>query len=199
MIRITLSALLLLGIAPSACAQTRPDLFDCEGCEAIRETSFDRLAATARIADASEPGARLIISGRVTKPDGRTPAPGVVVYAYHTNAQGAYPTRGDETGWGRRHGYLRAWVVSDSSGMFRFETIRPAPYPGRTDPAHVHLIIKEPGRQEYYIDDIVFTDDPLVTPAYRRQLSGRGGTGVVTPERGPDGSWTVRRDIVLER
>jgi protocatechuate 3,4-dioxygenase beta subunit len=141
----------------------------------------------------------MILTGRVYRPDGVTPAPGVVVYAHHTNAAGVYPNRGDERGWGRRHGYLRGWVVTNAAGEYRFETIRPAPYTGGRDPAHVHLIVKEPDRREYWIDDVLFTDDPLVTAAHRARLENRGGNGVVTPTRDSNGTWLARRDIILER
>lgn len=191
-------ALILLSAVPVA-AQSRPDLYRCEGCEAIRERRFDDLTWSAVIPQASEPGDRMVITGVVVRPDGRTPAPGVVVYAYHTNAAGVYPTRGDETGWARRHGYLRAWIKTGARGEYRFETIRPGPYPGRTDPAHVHMTIKEPERREYWIDEIVFTDDPRVDDRYRRGQQDRGGSGIVTPTRDGNGVWRVVRDIVLER
>ena len=64
-----------------------------------------------------------------------------------------------------------------ASGNYRFESIRPAPYPGRPDPAHIHMTVKEPGRHEYWIDEVVFTDDALVTAEYRRTEERRGGSG----------------------
>jgi protocatechuate 3,4-dioxygenase beta subunit len=178
--------------------QARPDLYRCEGCEAIHEHSFDDLTSSAVIPPAGEPGDRLTLTGRVVEPDGRTPAAGVIVYAYHTNAEGVYPTRGDERGWARRHGYLRGWVATDERGEYRFETIRPAPYPGRSDPAHIHIIVKEPDRREYWIDEVVFADDPLVDARYRARAQDRGGSGIVTPNRDAAETWLVRRDIVLE-
>jgi protocatechuate 3,4-dioxygenase beta subunit len=187
-------------LAPAGlAAQSRPDLYRCEGCEAIHEHAFDGLTWRTVIPPDGEPGEPMVITGRVYLPDGTTPAPGVVVYAYHTNAAGVYPTRGTEEGWGRRHGYLRGWVMTDAAGDYRFETIRPGAYPGRSDPAHVHMTVKEPGRREYWIDEIVFTDDPLVTAAYRARVDDRGGSGIVTPGRDESRQWTIRRDIVLER
>ena len=61
----------------------------------------------------------------------------------------------------------------------------------------MHLHIIEPGRCTYYIDDIVFTDDPRLTPAARAGFPGRGGSGVATPRREGEGAWVVERDIVL--
>jgi protocatechuate 3,4-dioxygenase beta subunit len=179
-------------------AQARPNLYQCEGCEAIYEHSLEDLSWSTTIPPAGEPGQRLILMGRVYQADGTTPAPGVVIYIHHTNAAGVYPRNGTEQGWGRRHGYLRGWVKTNADGDYRFETIRPAPYPGRTDPAHIHMTIKEPGRREYWIDEVVFTDDPLVTERYRARMENRGGNGIVTPSRDAAGAWLVRRDIILE-
>jgi len=60
----------------------------------------------------------------------------------------------------------------------------------------MHVI--EPGRGTYFIDDIVFRDDPRLTPEKLGELTrNRGGSGVATPRRGPDGTWLVERDIFL--
>jgi len=56
----------------------------------------------------------------------------------------------------------------------------------------MHMI--EPGKATYWIDDIVFEDDPLLSARARRH---RGGRGVVRPERDAYGTWHVRRDIAL--
>lgn len=87
---------------------------------------------------------------------------------------------------------------TNAQGEYRFITIRPAPYESRSDPAHVHMVVKEPERREYWIDEIVFTDDPLVDARYRARAENRGGTGIVTPTRDANGVWHVRRDITLE-
>ncbi|MBK7141746.1 MAG: hypothetical protein IPH75_06680 [bacterium] len=61
------------------------------------------------IADTSEPGERIEISGRVLKADGVTPAANTIVYLYHTNAQGVYPRRSSDSRSSHAywHGYLR--------------------------------------------------------------------------------------------
>lgn len=55
----------------------------------------------------------------------------------------------------------------------------------------------EPGRGTYYIDDLLFDDDVLLTSAHRRQLPERGGPGLARPTRDKDGVWRVHRDIIL--
>ena len=196
----TLVLFLVLCLIPLAsCAQsTRSDLYDCEGCEAIHEHSFDDLTWQTVIPDEDEPGEPMVITGTVYQPDGTTPAPDIIMYVYHTNAEGVYPTRGDETGWARQHGYLRGWMKTNEAGQYRFETIRPASYPNSQNPAHVHMIVKEPGRQEYWIDSIHFEDDPLLSSDDHSADEARGGSGVIALERDAQGVWRGVRDIVLE-
>jgi protocatechuate 3,4-dioxygenase beta subunit len=170
----------------------------CEGCEAVFEGLPAELTSASRIAPNDEPGEPMRIEGRVTLEDG-TPAGGNIVYAYHTDARGIYPK--DEKLRGQacyRHGTLRGWAMTDSLGHYRFDTIRPAGYPDSDMPQHVHMHVIEPGRCTYYIDSIVFRDDPRMTREKLEQYTHkRGGSGVVTPRRDDDGTWVVERDIVL--
>lgn len=171
----------------------------CEGCEAVFEGRPARLPATARIAPAGEPGEPLAIRGVVTDAAGR-PAAGVIVYAYQTDAQGRYPSTEEHRRTARhRHGMLRGFARTDAQGRYGFETIRPASYPGAdAPPQHVHMHVVEPGRCHYYIDDLLFTDDPRLTPELRRRMDrGRGGSGIATPVKDRSGAWSARRDIVL--
>lgn len=176
-------------------AALRRDPPACEWCGAAETPS--RLSWAVRLADSAERGEPLVLTGRVLRADGRTPAAGVLLYLYQTNAAGVYARRGDETGNGRRHGYLRGWLRTDAQGRYCVATIRPGHYPGRLDPAHIHATVQEGRGAEGYIDDFVFDDDPRVTPTYRTQVRNRGGSGVVRLTRGPDGIWRGERTIVL--
>lgn len=208
MIRLCAAVLLTAVLPPSGCAQIdsgpdeqrppRPNLLLCEGCEATTERPADDLISTLALAPPDEPGERLVLSGRVLQPDGRTPACGVVLYVHQTDAAGAYPPTPHSMGWARRHGRLRGWLVSDAEGQYRIETVRPGPYPGRDVPAHVHVFVKEPDRPPYYLHDFVFDDDPLVTNAYRATLTERTDPGVVTLTRDDGGTWHGHRDLLLE-
>jgi protocatechuate 3,4-dioxygenase beta subunit len=129
---------------------------------------------------------KLLLTGTVYGPDGRTPASGVLLYYYHTNSAGRYEHRPAEqrsmppNHLGQTHGYIRGWVRTNSNGRYSIYTIRPGTYPSRDEPAHVHLTVKEPnGLSEYYLDDFVFDDDPLLTAARRRKMENRGGSGVL--------------------
>lgn len=169
----------------------------CEGCEAVFEGMPRTLRSQARIAAQGTPGQAMTVTGRVHGRDGR-PRAGVVVYAYQTDAGGAYPRPKTSHGPASdRHGALRGWAVTDAEGRYRFETIRPGSYPSRDMPEHIHLHVIERGCATYYIDDLMFTDDPLATPALlRAHRAGRGGNGLVTPSR-VDGRWQAVRDIRL--
>lgn len=169
----------------------------CEGCEGIYELMPWQIGSQTTIAPASEPGEPMEISGIIYRSDGKTPARDVILYVYHTDAKGYYSPAPGATGNVRRHGHLRGWVKTDAKGEYKFITIKPAPYPGRKDPAHIHPIVKEPDKNEYYIDAYVFDDDPLLTGHERSKLDNRGGSGIVQLSRNGNGVWTGRRNIIL--
>lgn len=170
----------------------------CEGCEAVFQGLPDELESSARLAPADEPGEPMRLTGTVFGPGGE-PAPGIVVYAYQTDAEGIYRPMEDPPGRAaRRHGVLRGWAVSDEEGRYEFLTIRPGSYPGTTIAQHIHLHVIEPGRCTYYLKSVVFTDDPLIPDdAPERHAAGRGGPGLATPVKDEAGVWQVERDIVL--
>jgi protocatechuate 3,4-dioxygenase, beta subunit len=156
----------------------------CEGCEAIYESPvpFDKLDSMVWLPDWKEnpaKGTKLAVNGTVFKADG-TPAAGVIIYIYHTDLKGEYPTKGDEKGWDKRHGYLRGWMKTNEAGFYKFFTLRPASYPNSKAPQHIHVIIKEPGKEPYWIDEYLFDDDPFLTAEERKQCRGRGGNGILT-------------------
>lgn len=170
----------------------------CEGCEAVFQGLPESLSWKSRIAPEDEPGEPARIHGTVYDPSGK-PAPGVIVYAYHTDSRGIYPR--DERLKGQaayRHGRLRGWVISNAEGRYQFDTIRPASYPDGKTPAHVHMHVIEKGCCTYYIDSIHFEDDVRLTRKEREESrEGRGGSGVVQPTKDQNGVWIVSRDIFL--
>jgi protocatechuate 3,4-dioxygenase beta subunit len=169
----------------------------CEGCEAIYEGMPGGLNWQTRIAAASEPGEPFEASGRVFQPDGRTPAPGVILYAYHTDARGIYPPTSAANVHARRHGRLRGWVKTNERGEYKFVTIKPASYPNSAIPAHIHLIVKEADKNEYYIDDFEFEGDDFLTQGERARRRKAGGSGVVRLTKSAGGVWLAKRDITL--
>ncbi len=170
----------------------------CEGCEALYEYGERQLAPTDTLPGFRENEPKLLIEGTVFKKDGVTPAPGIILYIYHTGRDGIYRTMGDETGWRRRHGMYRGWAKTGSDGKYAFYTFRPGAYPDRTDPEHIHLTVKEPGLAPYYMDDFMFDDDPRLTESERQHLPGRGGSGILHPKN-RRGMLVVTRNLFLGR
>ena len=58
-----------------------------------------------------EPGQKILVKGTMYQKDGKTPAPGILLYYYRTNANGFYASRKDLDPQVARHGYLRGWVL----------------------------------------------------------------------------------------
>lgn len=168
----------------------------CEGCEAIYEFGGKSLTPVDTLQDFDVTEPKLKLTGTVYQSDGKTPAKDVILYIYHTDQTGLYPKKGNETSWARRHGYLRGWIKTDQSGRYTFYTFRPAAYPDLTEPEHIHLTVKETDKNEYYLDDYVFDNDPILTQQKRKSLSNRGGSGIGNPKL-ENGILTFHRDIIL--
>ncbi len=131
-------------------------------------------------------GKKILLTGVVYKPDGKTPAPDVLLYYYQTDTDGKYLHKPDESRsmppneLGQTHGHIRGWVKTDKEGKYFIYTVRPAPYPSNDEPAHVHVTVKEPNDiNEYYIDDFVFDDDRILNLTRRKKMDNRGGSGVL--------------------
>ena len=82
------------------------------------------------------------VEGRVLGRDGR-PVPGTRVEIWQCDAKGRYRHPGDAQGPMDQafQGFGR--VVAGADGSYRFRTIRPVPYPGRTP--HIHFAVLPPG------------------------------------------------------
>lgn len=193
-----------LAVTSTSCrAQTKPVTSTaivgggCDGCKGIYDNMPQQLDWQTTIASAAEPGERMEISGIIYRVDGKTPAPDVILYVYHTDAKGIYSPVPDATGGARIHGHLRGWVKTNQRGEYKFTSIRPAHYPNSRGPAHIHAIVKEPGKNEYYIDEYLFDDDPAVTREPRPKVENRGGSGIIHLTRNTDGTWVGRRDMIL--
>ena len=185
----------LRAAAPQALSGTAV-LGPCEGCELALLGLPEHAPVTARLAPMAMAGERLRIEGQVRDAAGK-PAPGVLVYAYQTDAVGQYPQPAWLSPRVRPHGSLRAWARTDAEGRYAFDTLRPGAYPDGSEPQHVHMHLIEPGRCTYYLDDLVFDDDPLLIGRHGRDAGlARGGSGTTRPHW--DGAvWRARRDLEL--
>ena len=199
----------LLLLSFSGCTQSSPPVAKaaskhvggpCEGCEALYENKmpFEAMNEVDTLPIFQENGPKLIMSGTVYQRDGKTPAKDVILYVYQTDQSGKYRVTGQEKGWGRRHGSIRGWMKTNARGEYRFYTIRPAAYSQTGPPAHIHIFVKEPGLNEYWIDDFQFDDDPFLTEELRGRQSDRGGNGIITLAE-KNGVLFGRRNIYLGR
>jgi protocatechuate 3,4-dioxygenase beta subunit len=146
------------------------------------------------ITSKDEPGEPLIVSGTVYKPDGKTPAEGVTVYVYHTDAEGYYRKGNNSSSNPRLYGTM----ITNAEGKYEYRTIKPAAYPGGGNPAHVHYVISGKGYSKQY-DELQFEGDrwlrnPNLTASQRTDtfLSVRPLT------KDQDGVWRVVKDIRLK-
>jgi protocatechuate 3,4-dioxygenase beta subunit len=167
----------------------------CEGCEAVFEYGNQVLCPTDTLLGFEENKPRLKIIGTIYKPDGKTPAKDVILYIYHTNHEGVYPTRGDEKGWARQHGYIRGWIKTGENGKYTFYTFKPGSY--GNNPAHIHPIILEPNGKYYWFGSYHFADDPLLADEDKNSESPRGGDNGTLSLKKKNGIWVGQRDIIL--
>jgi protocatechuate 3,4-dioxygenase, beta subunit len=152
----------------------------CDGCELMYVGMPTNINATDTSAGWNEKGQKLLVTGKVYKIDGKTPASNVVIYYWQTDNNGYYsPTKNLDKN-AKRHGHIRGWVKTDGDGRYSIYTIKPTPYPNDNIPAHIHTSIKEPNiENEYYIDEFIFDDDKLLTSEKRKALENRGGSGIL--------------------
>jgi protocatechuate 3,4-dioxygenase beta subunit len=105
------------------------------------------------------------VAGRILASDGR-PVAGARVEIWQCDANGRYHHPGDRNpapADDRFQGYGQA--LTDADGAYRFRTIKPVPYPGRT--AHIHFAVSGPGF------------DALVTQMYVAGEPGNATDGVL--------------------
>ena len=116
----------------------------------------DLVRVTGRAAQAL--GQVIHVSGRVLDVRGQ-PKPGSVIEIWQCDANGVY-RHPRAAGQGRIdnafQGYGRTQV--DEQGRYRFRTIRPVPYPGRTP--HIHFAVHVPG-QGRLVTQMYIEGEPL--------------------------------------
>lgn len=148
-------------------------------------------------------GTLLHLGGRLLEPDGR-PVRGARLEIWQCDAFGVYghPREGRGPADPNFQGFGRTAV--DAEGAYRFRTIVPVPYPGRTP--HIHFRIAGPGFEplvtQMYIEGHPQNADDFL---YRRLGSERARAAVTValvpaPELEPEAKSGARRgrfDIVL--
>jgi protocatechuate 3,4-dioxygenase, beta subunit len=175
--------MLLVSLSLAVCAQA-PTVAEKSAPSKITITAKD------------EPGERLIVTGQVFSPDGKTPLAGASVYVFHTDAKGLY-TPGPEND--NRNPRLRGYMRTDAQGRYEYSTIKPAPYPGDGPPAHIHYHVNAPGYQER-IFEIVFEGDPKLNANIRAEAAKEGSAFSLRPlTRDQQGVWRCTQDVSLRK
>jgi len=169
----------------------------CEGCEAILEYGDRRLLPVDSLPDYNDTGTRIKVVGTIYQNDGKTPAKDVILYVYHTDQKGIYATKDQETGWAKRHGYIRGWIKTGTDGKYTFYTLKPGIYPNRSSPAHIHVTIMEPNGKYYWLGSYHFEGDPLLTKNEIAPESPRGGSSGLLILRKERMLFVGQRDIIL--
>lgn len=190
--------ILLLFVATVACpidGLAQADPFWLKSWNEAVRTRPDRIETRARIASADEPGMPLTVHGRVLRPDGQTPASGVVVHAYHRDRDGFDFGPGDR---GYPTWRIQGWAITDDDGRFRFETIRPAADHMGRDGAHIHFTVESADFGSQWAPTVYFADDPLVSDREHARSVGHGEFGWMRQVRAVDGGQTVDVRIRLK-
>jgi protocatechuate 3,4-dioxygenase beta subunit len=143
-----------------------------------RETPSE-LFSHAQIAAPGEPGDPLVVAGQVFAPDGRTPAAGVTVYAYNTDAEGYYGANRIE--YPPR---IYGWMKSGAAGRFELRTVYPGHYPNMRVPAHVHFELWGGGYPIQWAEAVQFAGDSYLTKEMLAEDDRRGQFRTVREVRG---------------
>ncbi len=142
----------------------------------------------------ADKGEKMLISGIVFQADGKTPAPNVLIYIYHTDIEGFYGRSKNE----HKHGRYRGWMLTDKQGRYEFQTIKPAPYPENKFAAHIHTTLTTTAFREDWIDNYLFEGDALISERERKEAGSKGGfQPILKLEKSANGMWKAQRDIQL--
>ena len=90
-------------------------------------------------------------------------------------------------------------MITNAQGKFEYHTIRPAPYPGGRNPAHVHYVISRKGFARQY-EELQFEGDAILGREGRLTEAQRADTfATIRPiVRDANGIWKVVKDIRLQ-
>jgi catechol 1,2-dioxygenase len=138
-----------------------PDATTCRATTSDVRGPFHQPGAPSRmvLADANEPGARLVVTGTVVD-TACAPIAGVLLDVWQADRDGAY--HGGAVDQYR----LRGQMMTDASGGFRIETIRPGNYQqaaGLWRPAHLHFTVSHPAHPSV-TTQVYFAGDPYLPP-----------------------------------
>jgi len=116
----------------------------------------------AKITPPLEPGETLVVRGRVWGLDTRKPLVGAALDVWQANANGRYDNDDPKAPPAAGLFYCRARVVTDETGYYEYQTVRPGRYQigkSKWRPAHIHYLVRHPGYKQL-ITQMYFEGDP---------------------------------------
>jgi len=158
------------------------------------DDDWDLVKVAGKVREAG--GEVLHLAGRVLDAAG-APVPGALVEIWQCDANGRYLHRGDRGGAARDPHFQGFGATrTDEAGRYRFRTIRPVPYPGRTP--HIHARVLRPDRSEL-ITQIYLKGHPLNQRDFIFRRLGRAGqeAASIEPVRRDDGDLEAAFDFVI--
>jgi catechol 1,2-dioxygenase len=147
-----------------------------------------------QLAKMNESGKRISLTGRVLRPDCKTPVANAVIDAWQANDKGAYDIKTPDEVIAPENYNLRGQTRTNDKGEFVLDTVMPGKYgippglegfeahAGKIRPAHVHLTITHPvylplTTQVYFQNDAQIKDDPWAQHSELiAQISGNNAT-----------------------
>ncbi len=158
------------------------------------DTDWDLVKVAGRVREAG--GEVMHLSGRVRDRDGRA-LPGVLVEIWQCDANGRYLHQGDRQ-QAPRDPHFQGYgaIRTDAEGRYRFRTIRPVPYPGRTP--HIHARLVRPDGSEL-ITQIYLAGHPRNQRdfLFRRLGKAAQAAASIDPARREDGDLEAGFDFVI--
>lgn len=115
----------------------------------------------AKITPPLSEGVVLIISGRVWSYETRKPLAGAILDIWQADANGRYDFADNNPSKPLKEYACRARLMTDETGYYEFETVRPGNYeasPGVMRPSHIHYRVRHAEAKEL-ITQLYFKDD----------------------------------------
>ena len=163
------------------------------------ETDLADLEHTATLADYDSKAEKIKLTGIIYETDGVTPANDVIVYIEQANEEGEYEIHSHNDKNQVNHS---ATVKTDANGVYTFYTFVPGhtkeklAYRRTQRAQHIHIMVKEQGKEVIELPAFVFDIDWMVTKAYKKRLKKRGYDNVLTLVDN-NGVLIASKDIVL--
>ena len=159
------------------------------------DTDWDLVKVAGQVREAG--GEVLHLFGQVLTVDG-APVPDALIEIWQCDVNGRYHHSGD-SGEGRPldTGFQGFGAIrTDAEGNYRFRTIRPVAYPGRTP--HIHARILPPGGREL-ITQIYLLDEAANQRDFIFRSLGAAGQAAasIDPVRKPDGDLEAGFNFVI--